>query len=79
MKLSRRTSNLLLAIGLYMLFIWGTRAFTFYQQLQEGTMVAPAIHFSLVVIGLVIGVYLSYLGIKGRSATRRDRTRSQIR
>ncbi|MBX6762885.1 MAG: hypothetical protein K6T51_07245 [Rubrobacteraceae bacterium] len=71
MMLSRRTANILLTIGLYTLFVWGTRAFTFYQQLREGTMVAPAVHFTLVVIGVVIGIYLTYLGFKGRSAAPR--------
>jgi hypothetical protein len=70
MKLTRRTSNILLLIGIYMLLTWGTRVFTFYSQLQEGTLVAPGVHFSLVVIGLAIGVYLSYLGVKGRRTTR---------
>jgi hypothetical protein len=74
MMLSRRTANILLVIGLYMLFIWGTRAFTFYQQLQQGTMVAPGVHFTLVVIGIIIGIYLSYLGFKGRAATRRKKS-----
>ncbi len=72
MKLSRRTFNILLAIGVYMLIIWVTRAFTFFQQLQSGTLVAPGVHFSLVVFGLAIGFYLTYLGIKGRRATRRS-------
>ena len=72
MNLTRGTFNLLLVIGIYMLFTWGTRAFTFYTQLQSGTLVAPGVHFSLVVVGLLIGVYLSYLGVKGRAATRRS-------
>ncbi len=71
MKLTRRTSNILLAIGIYMLLTWGTRLFTFLGELRAGTLVAPVVHFSLVIIGLAIGVYLSYLGIKGRRATRR--------
>ena len=71
MKVTRRTSNILLAIGIYMLLTWGTRTFTFYTQLQDGTLVAPGVHFSLVVIGVAIGIYLTYLGIKGRRATRR--------
>ena len=72
MKLSRRTFNILLTIGVYMLFVWGTRTVTFYQQLQEGTLVAPGVHFSLVVFGLAIGFYLTYLGIKGRRGTRKS-------
>src|SRR3712207_9240326 len=36
MKLTRRASNLLLAMGLFMLFSWITRAFTWYaNDLQE--------------------------------------------
>jgi hypothetical protein len=67
-KLSRRSATILLVIGIYMLLTWGTRVFTFLSQLRDGTLVAPAIHFSLVIIGLAIGIYLSYLGIKGRRA-----------
>ena len=70
MKLSRLNATILLVIGIYMLLTWGTRVFTFLSQLRAGTLVAPGVHFSLVVIGLVIGVYLAYLGIKGRRATR---------
>ena len=55
MKLSRRSANILLAIGVYMLLTWGTRVFTFLSEFRAGTLVAPAIHFSLVVIGLTIG------------------------
>jgi len=69
-KLSRLNATILLVIGIYMLLTWGTRVFTFLSQLRAGTLVAPGVHFSLVVIGLVIGVYLAYLGIKGRRATR---------
>ena len=70
MKLGRRHATILLVIGIYMLLTWGTRVFTFLAQLREGTLVAPAIHFSLVAIGLAIGVYLAYLGVRGRRATR---------
>jgi hypothetical protein len=69
-KLSRRNATILLVIGIYMLLTWGTRLFTFLSQFRDGTLVAPAIHFSLVIIGLAIGVYLAYLGIRGRRATR---------
>ena len=69
MKLSRRNATILLVIGIYMLLTWGTRVFTFLAEYRAGTLVAPAIHFSLVVIGLAIGVYLTYLGIRGRRAT----------
>jgi hypothetical protein len=67
-KLSRRNATILLVIGIYMLLTWGTRVFTFLAEYRAGTLVAPAIHFSLVVIGLAIGVYLAYLGIRGRRA-----------
>ena len=70
MKLSRRNATILLVIGIYMLLTWGTRVFTFLVEFRAGTLVAPAIHFSLVVLGLAIGVYLAYLGIRGRRATR---------
>ena len=71
MKLSRRTSNILLEIGVYMLLTWGFRVFTWLEEFRAGTLVAPGVHFSLVVIGLAIGVYLVYLGVKGRRATKR--------
>jgi uncharacterized membrane protein affecting hemolysin expression len=67
-KLSRRNATILLVIGIYMLLTWGTRVFTFLAQFRTGTLVAPGVHFSLVVIGLAIGVYLTYLGFKGRRA-----------
>ena len=70
MKLSRRTFNILLAIGIYMLLTWGTRSYTWLLEYQAGALVAPGVHFSLVVIGIAIGAYLTYLGIKGRRATR---------
>ena len=68
MKLSRRQATILLVIGIYMLLTWGTRVFTFLAEFRAGTLVAPAIHFSLVVIGLSIGLYLAYLGVRGRRA-----------
>jgi len=71
MKLSRRTSNILLVIGVYMLLTWGFRVFTWLEEFRAGTLVAPGVHFSLVVIGLAIGVYLVYLGVMGRRATKR--------
>jgi hypothetical protein len=71
MKLSRRTANILLTIGVYMLLTWGTRVLTFLNQFRAGTLIAPGVHFTLVVIGLAIGVYLVYLGVKGRRATHR--------
>ena len=72
MKLTRRTSNILLAIGVFMLFSWGTRSYTWYaNDLQSQPGYLPFVHLPIILISLVIGVYLSYLGIKGRRATRR--------
>ena len=72
MKLTRRTSNILLAIGVFMLFSWGTRAFTWYaNDLQAQPGYLPFIHLPIILISLAIGVYLTYLGIKGRRAARR--------
>ena len=70
MRLSRRNATILLVIGIYMLLTWGPRVFTFIGEFRAGTLVAPGVHFTLVIIGLAIGVYLAYLGIKGRRATR---------
>lgn len=72
MKLSRGTSNLLLAIGIFMLFVWLTRLYTFISvDLQQSEGYLPWVHFPLVVISLVIGAYLAYLGVRGRRAARR--------
>lgn len=68
MKLSKQTSTVLLAIGVFTLFIWVTRLFVFLGELQAGTLPAPAVHLAMVIIYLAIGVYLSYLGIRGRRA-----------
>jgi uncharacterized membrane protein affecting hemolysin expression len=70
MKLTKRTATILLAIGVFTLFVWVTRLFVFFGELQAGTLPAPAVHLTMVVIYLVIGVYLSYLGVKGRRAAR---------
>jgi hypothetical protein len=70
MKLSRRTANILLAMGIFMLFSWGTRAYTWYAndlQVQPGYV--PFAHLLIILISLAIGGYLTYLGIKGRRAT----------
>ena len=71
MKLTRRTSNILFGMGLIMLFFWVTRAFTWYaNDLQESVYLA-LVHVPIILISLAIGVYLTYLGVKGRRATRR--------
>ncbi len=70
MKLTRRTSNILLALGILMLVLWVPRAFTWYaNDLQEQPGYLPFVHLPIIVISLAIGVYLTYLGIKGRSAS----------
>lgn len=72
MKLTRRTANILLVMGAFMLFSWITRAFTWYaNDLQEQPGYLPFVHLPIIVISLVIGGYLTYLGIKGRRETRR--------
>jgi ABC-type polysaccharide/polyol phosphate export permease len=64
MKLTRRTSNILLTMGAIMLFFWVTRA----NDLQESPYLA-LIHLPIILISLAIGGYLAYLGVKGRRAT----------
>lgn len=72
MKLSRGTSSLLFYTGIFMLFVWTTRLYTFISiDLQQSEGYLPWVHFPLVVISLAIGGYLTYLGIKGRRANRR--------
>ncbi len=72
MKLSRRTSNILLAAGTFLLFSYVTRAFTWYaNDLQAQPGYLPYIHLVLILVMLAIGGYLTYLGVKGRKATRR--------
>ena len=72
MKLSRRASNLLLGMGLFILFSWLTRAYTWYaNDLQEQPGYLAFVHLPIIVISLAIGAHLTYLGLKGRRATRR--------
>lgn len=72
MKLGRRTFNVLLVLGIFMLFSWGTRALTWYtNDLQETSGYLAFVHLPIIVISLSIGAYLTYLGIRGRRATRR--------
>ncbi len=72
MKLGRRASNLLLAMGIFMLFSWITRAYTWYaNDLQEQPGYLSLVHLPIIVVSLAIGGYLTYLGLKGRRATRR--------
>ena len=70
MVLGRRTSNLLLAAGLFTLLSWIVRAYTWYaNDLQDDPYLA-LIHFPVIVIFIAIGVFLTYLGLRGRRATR---------
>ncbi len=70
MKLTRRTSNILLAIGVVMLILWIPRAFTWYANDLQGSLYLALIHLPIIPISLAIGGYLTYLGVKGRRATR---------
>ena len=70
MKLSRLTSNLLLASGLITLFSWTTRAYTWYVNDLQADPYLAWLHFPIIGIFLVIGVYLVFLGFRGRRASR---------
>lgn len=74
MGLKKRTANILLAIAVFMFLTWGTRLLVFFGEVQAGTLPAPAVHFTLVIINLLIASYLAYLGVRGRSA----RTASRV-
>lgn len=71
MKLTRRTSNILLAMGIVMLFFWIPRSFTWYVNDLQGNTYLALLHLPIIPISLAIGAYLTYLGVKGRRATRR--------
>ncbi len=71
MKLSRLTSNLLLACGIFTLFSWTTRAYTWYQNDLQAEPYLALLHFPIIGIFLLIGGYLTYLGVRGRRAARR--------
>jgi len=66
MKLSRRQCNVLLVMGVVMLFFWITRSYTWYANDLQGNPYLALLHLPIIVISLSIGVYLTYLGIKGR-------------
>lgn len=70
MKLTRRTSNILLAMGIIMLFFWITRAYTWYANDLQSSVYLALVHLPIILISLCIGGYLTYLGIKGREALR---------
>jgi hypothetical protein len=70
MTLSRRQSTVLLVMGVVMLFFWLTRAYTWYANDLQANPYLALVHLPIIVISLAIGVYLTYLGIRGRSSTR---------
>jgi hypothetical protein len=70
MRLGRRQCNVLLIMGAVMLFFWVTRAFTWYANDLQSDPYLALVHVPIIVISLAIGVYLTYLGLKGRRATR---------
>jgi uncharacterized BrkB/YihY/UPF0761 family membrane protein len=71
MKLSRLQSNLLLTAGLFTLFSWVTRAYTWYANDLQSDPYLALVHFPIILVFLTIGGYIMYLGIRGRRATRR--------
>ena len=71
MKLGRRQCNALLIMGVVMLFFWLTRAYTWYANDLQSDPYLALIHIPVIVIFLAIGGYTTYLGIRGRRATRR--------
>ena len=70
MKLGRRQCNVLLIMGVVMLFFWITRAYTWYANDLHSDPCLALVHVPIIVISLAIGGYLTYLGLKGRRATR---------
>ena len=69
MKLSRRQSNFLLAAGIFTLFSWLTRAYTWYANDLQSEPYLALLHFPIILIFLVIGGYITYLGVRGRRAS----------
>ena len=69
MKLSRRQSNFLLAAGLFTLFSWLTRSYTWYANDLQSEPYLALLHFPIILIFLVIGCYITYLGVRGRRAS----------
>ncbi len=72
MKITRRTSNVLLVMGVLMLFMWLTRAYTWYANDLQASPYLALVHVPIIIVSLVIGGYLLFLGIRGRRATRRS-------
>lgn len=72
MKLSRRQCNLLLGMGVVMLFFWVTRGYTWYANDLQSDPYLALLHLPIIIISLAIGAYLTYLGIRGRRSTGGD-------
>ena len=71
MKLGRRQCNVILVMGLVTMFFWVTRAFTWYANDLQSNPYLALVHVPIIVISLAIGVYLTYLGVRGRRVTRK--------
>lgn len=69
MKLSRRQSTVLLVMGLIMLIFWLTRSYTWYANDLQANPYLAWVHFPIIIISLAIGIYLTYLGVRGRRAS----------
>ena len=74
MKLSRRQCNLLLIMGAVTLFFWITRTYTWYANDLQSNPYLALVHLPIIIISLAIGGYLTYLGLRGRRATRQRRS-----
>ncbi len=57
-------------MGIILLFFWITRAYTWYANDLQSDPYLALVHAPIIVISLAIGGYLTYLGLKGRRATR---------
>jgi hypothetical protein len=71
MKIGRRQCNLLLIMGAVTLFFWITRTYTWYANDLQNNPYLALVHLPIIIISLAIGGYLTYLGLRGRRATRR--------
>jgi len=69
MRVRLRDPNLLLAAGLFTLFSWLTRAYTWYANDLQSEPYLALLHFPIILIFLVIGGYITHLGVRGRRAS----------
>jgi len=56
-------------MGIVMLFFWLTRSYTWYANDLQANPYLAWVHFPIIVISLAIGIYLTYLGIRGHRAS----------